>query len=77
MLITQQSQDELYRVLLANSEARQVRVDVHESAEFMLSLQAGNLSEVKTIVVSVSPQSTASLAASYNLSAPEVHQTHQ
>ncbi|ORX58899.1 iron hydrogenase [Hesseltinella vesiculosa] len=53
VLITMQSQEELYKVLRANNDGSQPH---------------------KTIVVSISPQSRASLAAKYQLSMIQVHQ---
>ncbi|XP_059170737.1 cytosolic Fe-S cluster assembly factor narfl-like [Physella acuta] len=53
ILITQQSQDELYRVLNENA--------IHE--------KAGESDKQKVVVVSVSPQARASLAAKFKLSA--------
>ncbi|XP_067126906.1 cytosolic Fe-S cluster assembly factor narfl [Centruroides vittatus] len=53
ILITQQSQDEIYRVLAENSRSKDNQ---------------------KTVVVSVSPQARASLAAKYNLSVMETAQ---
>ncbi|KAK3089490.1 hypothetical protein FSP39_004011 [Pinctada imbricata] len=52
VLITQQSQDELYKVLQENAQL----------------LQAGNGEAQRTVVVSISPQSRASIAAKYKLS---------
>jgi len=52
VLIQQQSQDELYRVLLENAAFN----------------KSGEAAKQKIVVVSVSPQATASLAAKYNLS---------
>lgn len=58
ILITQQSQDELYRILAENKRF----------------LDENDESKVKTIVVSVSPQSRASLAAKYNLNVSDTMQ---
>eukprot|EP00058_Branchiostoma_floridae_P010022 XP_002595510.1 hypothetical protein BRAFLDRAFT_118961 [Branchiostoma floridae] len=55
VLITQQSQDELYRVLQQNKEAA----------------QDGEISQEKLVVISISPQSRTSLAARYSLSSLE------
>ncbi|KAL8561225.1 hypothetical protein ACOMHN_024481 [Nucella lapillus] len=51
VLITQQSQEELYKVLLKNKQL----------------VEAGNAVEAMTVVVSVSPQARASLAAQHQL----------
>ncbi|XP_014668400.1 PREDICTED: cytosolic Fe-S cluster assembly factor narfl-like isoform X2 [Priapulus caudatus] len=55
VLITQQSQEELYRVLSKNQENR--KFGIHN--------------EVYTVVISISPQSRASLATKYGLSVVE------
>ncbi|XP_031562291.1 probable cytosolic Fe-S cluster assembly factor v1g210509 [Actinia tenebrosa] len=51
VLITQQSQEELYKVIQNNTEL----------------LKSGKLQDFKTIVVSISPQSRASIAAKFDL----------
>ncbi|XP_046569691.1 LOW QUALITY PROTEIN: cytosolic Fe-S cluster assembly factor narfl-like [Haliotis rubra] len=55
VLITQQSQEELFRILQQNNALQ----------------QQGNVEDVKTIVVSVAPQARASLAARYKLNMQE------
>eukprot|EP00112_Aurelia_sp_Birch-Aquarium-sp1_P016393 Seg3712.1 transcript_id=Seg3712.1/GoldUCD/mRNA.D3Y31 product="Cytosolic Fe-S cluster assembly factor NARFL" protein_id=Seg3712.1/GoldUCD/D3Y31 len=55
VLITQQSQEELYRILEANKQAR----------------EQGLQDKVQTVVVSVSPQVRASVAATFNLGIQE------
>ncbi|KAF7720812.1 hypothetical protein EC973_006001 [Apophysomyces ossiformis] len=57
VLITMQSQEELYSILNANKAA----------------LEQNDPSAHKTVVISISPQSRASLAAKYNLSPLQVH----
>ncbi|KAH8553695.1 nuclear prelamin A recognition factor-like protein [Umbelopsis sp. PMI_123] len=52
VLITMQSQEELYKVLKSNSEAQ----------------ASGRLDDIITIVISMSPQSRASIAAKYGMS---------
>lgn len=76
VLITQQSHEELYRVLRQNK----VRVTlIRLYSKWMLHIQhvcvceqQVSSSEQKVVVVSVSPQSRASLAAHYGLSSSEV-----
>ncbi|KFM74168.1 Cytosolic Fe-S cluster assembly factor NARFL, partial [Stegodyphus mimosarum] len=51
VLISQQSQEEFYRIMKEN----------------LVHSEAGDLDKIKIVVVSVSPQSRASLAAKYNL----------
>jgi hypothetical protein len=43
---------------------------------YCADFQIGTVNDVKTVVVSISPQSTASVAAAYNLSAREVITYH-
>lgn len=57
VLITMQSQEELYKVLNANK----------------LALEHNDPSQYRTVVISLSPQSRASLAAKYNLSPLQCH----
>ncbi|KND01864.1 iron-sulfur cluster assembly protein NAR1 [Spizellomyces punctatus DAOM BR117] len=57
VLITMQSQKELYEILTANK----------------LAIAQGRPNDVRTIVVSVAPQSRASIAAKYNLTPLQVH----
>ncbi|CAG8515663.1 8432_t:CDS:2 [Paraglomus occultum] len=59
ILLTMQSQEELYKVLKANKDAT----------------EAGNLQDVKTVVVSIAPQSRASLAAKCGLTPLQEHQS--
>ncbi|CAG8750029.1 11776_t:CDS:2, partial [Acaulospora morrowiae] len=56
VLITMQTHEELYNVLKSNKQAR----------------QEGRVDEVKTVVVSIAPQSRASIAARYNLTPQQV-----
>lgn len=58
VLITQQSQEELYNVLQENLRLQ----------------QTGEVDKKKLVVVSISPQSRASLATKYQLSPQEAHQ---
>ncbi|KAJ3084937.1 hypothetical protein HK102_000500 [Quaeritorhiza haematococci] len=58
VLITMQSHNELYQVLEANTTA----------------LKANDPAGVRTVVISVSPQSRASIAAKYNIPPQQVHQ---
>ncbi len=51
-----QSQEELYNILKSNKEA----------------LEQNKLDQVKTVVVSIAPQSVASIAAKYNLTPLQV-----
>ena len=80
MLITQQSQEELYRVLEENTALANVcdfnYIEVQNYlagtyAAVLLRMQSGRLKDVKVVVVSVSPQSRASIAAKHNLTVKE------
>ncbi len=67
-------------MLRCNSDARLVSDEGMHAAVASISvlnayMQGGSAGEVKTVVMSVSPQSTASLAASHDLSAQEVECT--
>jgi len=56
-----QSQGELYNVLKLNKEA----------------MEQKNFDQIKTVVVSIAPQSTVSIAAKYNLSPLQVNLTYK
>ena len=88
VLITQQNQQELYRVLDENARRKQVcvsvclcmRACVHECVylflitllRMLISSQVTGDAGCSTVVVSISPQSMASIAAKYKISNEEM-----
>ncbi|KAI8826171.1 iron hydrogenase [Fimicolochytrium jonesii] len=75
VLITMQSHKELYDVLKANKEA-EANGGVVSAGEVAMEVngeEAPQRPQFRTVVISVSPQSRASLAAKYNITPLEVH----
>lgn len=57
VLITQQSQEELFKIIQSNEQL----------------ISEGKDEEIKTIIISISPQSRASIAARYSLTIEQVN----